>query len=74
LAFFDHGGLMNKSFIVIVLAALQCACATRDAAPQAGNSLLSFTEISSEITLGYENFGESVASDQALSKGLVESP
>ena len=65
---------MYKSFIVIVLAAMQCACATQDAVPQAGDSLLSFSEISSEITVGYEKFDERVVSDQTLSRSLAETP
>ena len=45
---------MKKSLIILVLALLQCACATREAAPGSGNSLLSFAAISAEITVSYE--------------------
>ena len=65
---------MNKSLIVIALAALQCACATQDAVPQTSNSLLSFTEIAAEITVGFENFDGSAVADQALVQSLADSP
>ena len=45
---------MKKSLIILVLALLQCACATHEAAPGNGSSLLSFEAISAEITVSYE--------------------
>jgi len=45
---------MKKSLIILALSLLQCACATREAAPGSGNSLLSFEAISAEITVSYE--------------------
>ncbi len=44
---------MKKSLIILALSLLQCACATREAAPGSGNSLLSFEAISAEITVSY---------------------
>jgi hypothetical protein len=45
---------MKKSLIIIVLALLQCACATQGPAQDTGTSLLSFDAISAEITVSYE--------------------
>jgi len=45
---------MKKSLIIIVLALLQCACATQDPAQNTATSLLSFDAISAQITVSYE--------------------
>ncbi len=45
---------MKKSLILLVLALLQCACTTQEAASISGSSLLSFEAISAEITVSYE--------------------
>ena len=45
---------MKKSLMIIVLAALQYGCASQPATPEDGSSMISFTEIGNEITIGYQ--------------------
>ncbi len=45
---------MKKSLIILALTLLQCACATQEAVPGGGHSLLSFEAISAEITVSFE--------------------
>jgi len=54
IAIFDHGGVMKKSLIIFTLTLLQCACATQEPVPITSNALISFSEFSAEITVGYE--------------------
>ncbi len=60
---FDQEGLMKKSIIIIVLALLQCACATQEPMQYTATSLLSFDAISAEITVSYE---QAEAADKLL--------
>ena len=46
---------MKNSLIIIVLALLQCACATQEPVQNTSTSLLSFDAISAEITVAYES-------------------
>ena len=45
---------MRRSFFIIALAALQCACTTQPVVSGTGSSLISFAEIANEITVRYE--------------------
>jgi hypothetical protein len=45
---------MKKSLIILTLAIIQCACATRVDTQLAANSMLSFNAISAEISVDYE--------------------
>ena len=45
---------MRKFLIIIVLATLQCACATQDEVSAGSRSLLSFETIGAEISVAYE--------------------
>ncbi len=47
---------MRKFTIIIVLALIQCACATPQAVPSA--NLLSFDAIEAEISVSYEDLSE----------------
>ncbi len=49
---------MKKFIIIIVLAFLQCACATSRGVTGTSASMLSFEAISAEITVGYESLEE----------------
>lgn len=46
---------MKKLFIIIILAVIQCACASSPGSLPGSTSLLSFDAIGAEITVGYEN-------------------
>jgi len=46
---------MKNSLIILVLALLQCACATQEPVQNTRTSLLSFDAISAEITVAYES-------------------
>lgn len=45
---------MNKLFPMLVLVLLQCACASQPVPVEAGNSLISFNDIASEISVSYQ--------------------
>ncbi len=50
---------MKKFIIIIILAVIQCACASSPgslpASPSASTSMLSFDAIGAEITVDYQN-------------------
>jgi len=46
---------MKNSLIILVLALMQCACATQEPVQNTSTSLLSFDAISAEITIAYES-------------------
>lgn len=54
IAIFGHGGVMKKSLIILALAVIQGACATRVDTQPAAKSMLSFDAISAEISVEYE--------------------
>lgn len=60
---------MKKLFIIIILALLQCACATSREV-SGSPSMLGFDAISAEITVGYENLEEQYDPSQALASNL----
>ncbi len=57
---------MKKCIIIIVLAFLQCACASSRGVAGKSASMLSFDAISAEITVGYENLEEQYAPSPAV--------
>ena len=63
---------MKKSLIILALSLLQCACATREAAPGSGNSLLSFEAISAEITVSYGQTETAADLPQTLALNIEE--
>lgn len=65
---------MKKSFIIMLLATLQCACTTQPVTYQPQNALLSFAEISSEISVGYEALDDDEAADDTVTMSLTETP
>lgn len=65
---------MKKSFTIMLLAALQCACTTQPVAYQPQNSLISFAEISSEISVGYEVLEEETTEADVVAMSLTDSP
>jgi len=63
---------MKKSLIILALSLLQCACATREAAPGSGNSLLSFEAINAEITVSYGQTETAADLPQTLALNIEE--
>ena len=50
----DHGGIVKKLLLIIVLPLLQCACAAPGGKPGQPASLLSFETIGREIAVRHE--------------------
>lgn len=46
---------MKKSLLILLLCAVQGACASHPAVVDNENTLLSYAELANEITVGYEN-------------------
>jgi hypothetical protein len=63
---------MKKSLMIIVLAALQYGCANQPATPDDGSLLIGFTEIASEITVGYQKVEPGDARDEPITFGYAE--
>lgn len=61
---------MKKFIIIIVLAILQCACATSDGIAGRSGSMLSFDAIGAEITVAYENLEEQQDASQTVAMNL----
>lgn len=72
MAFLDHGKAMKKSLMIIVLAALQYGCSSQPATPDDGSSMISFTEIADEITVGYQKVEAGDARDEPITFGYAE--
>ena len=56
---------MKKLLFIIVLATLQSGCASQSGHPVQG-TLLSFEDLASEITVGYEELSDGKASDRDI--------
>ncbi len=55
MAHIDQGAVMKKPFIVLILAAMHCGCAT-PTTPQVDNrSLISYSEIAAEIKISHQS-------------------
>mgnify|MGYP001814825900 FL=1 len=54
---------MKKLLFIIVLAAFQSGCASQSGYPGRGGTLLSFEDLASEITVGYEVLADEKAPD-----------
>jgi hypothetical protein len=54
---------MKKLIFIMMLAALQSGCASQPGYPDRGGTLLSFEDLASEITVGYEVFADEKAPD-----------
>ena len=72
---------MSKSFPIVLILLLQCACVSQPVPVEASDSLISFNDIASEISVSYQEVdGESdeltVSADinEAVAHGLGESP
>ena len=63
---------MKKSLMIIVLAALQYGCASQPATSDDGSSMISFTEIGNEITVGYQQVEAGDTQDEPLTFGYAE--
>ena len=81
MAFFDQGGVMNKSYPILLLLLLQCACASQPVPVEASNSLISFNDIASEITVNFQKIdGDSDALtatadiNESVAQVFTESP
>jgi uncharacterized protein YcfL len=61
---------MKKFIIIIVLAFLQCACASSPGVAGTSASMLSFDAISAEITVSYENLEEQYEPSQAVAMNI----
>ena len=61
---------MKNSLFIIVLALLQCACATQEPVQNTRTSLLSFDAISAEITVAYESTEAADDLSQALAANI----
>lgn len=72
MAFLDHGGVMKKSLIVMLLGASLTACGTQPAAPDYGNSLISFADIAAEITVAHQEADPSEVQDGVITLGFAE--
>lgn len=63
---------MKKSFIILTLAILLCACATQEPMPSAGAPMLSFDALSAEIVVGYEKLDPADDLSQTVSMNHTE--
>jgi hypothetical protein len=65
---------MKKSFILVLLAAVLCACTTPSGSYQPAVSLISFAEFADEITVEFERLEPVDATDAVLKTSLSDSP
>lgn len=63
---------MKRSLIILLLTLLQSACSHQALAPQSTGTLLSFAEISAEISVRHEVHGPVVAEDATIAYNAGE--
>ena len=63
---------MRRSFFIVALAALQCACGTQPVVSGTDSSLISFAEIANEITVRYENMDGGEVQQQPVVMSFTE--
>lgn len=65
---------MKKSICIIALVAMLGACASQSPDPVAANSLISFAEISAEITVRHEPLEEASVAEETTTLGFTGTP
>lgn len=61
---------MKKSIFIILLAMVQGACATQQPFEAGSHSLLSFAQLATEITVGYEEIDAQPAPDAVRAENM----
>lgn len=56
---------MKKSLLIIVLCLLQGACASQPEAVSSAGTLLSYADLATEITVGFEDLADGKPSSQS---------
>jgi hypothetical protein len=74
MAFFDHGGVMNKSLFVAALAILECACATQPGVSSHDQDLISFAEFAGEISVVHEKMDANDVGAETAAYIVIGSP